>query len=111
MANTYKRFISTDLSSATTTTVMTVPTATTTLLKSAIVSNNSGSSNNITMSFSPSGSSEVTLVPSFALASNNYIDLLASAGPVVLEELYELKFEASAASADVVLSVLSIDRE
>lgn len=111
MANKYRRYYSIDLATADSTSVLTVPSATTAILKSAVVSNNGGSTNSITMAFSPAGSGEVTLVPSYNLASNNYIDLLSSAGPVILEETDVLKFEASTASADVVLSVLLVDRE
>jgi hypothetical protein len=111
MGNAYKRFNET-LVTATPKVVLTVPAATTAIVKSIWIANANAASTNITVTFSPGGSGTHYLVPSEAVASNVYVDLLAgwNAGPLVLEQLDALTVTSSQSTVYVVVSALLVDR-
>jgi hypothetical protein len=111
MANAYKRFQKT-LVSTVANTVLTVPAATTAIVKSLWIANSDAASTNITVTFSPDGSGTHYLVPLESVASNKYVDLLAgwNAGPLVLEGYDELFVTSSQDYVYVTVSALLVDR-
>ena len=113
MANTYRRFIQTELASASLTDVITVTAGTTAIVKSVIVSNDdSAVTASITMSVAPSGSGTLTIEPAKDLLPKTSEDLLSNKGPLVLQSTDVLKVKGTGGSpnVDVVASALLVDR-
>ena len=113
MANTYRRFIQTELTSASLTNVLTVADETTAIVKSVIVSNyDSAVTASITMSVAPSGSGTLTIEPAKDLLPKTSEDLLLNKGPLVLQssDILKVKGTGGSPNVDVVASALLVDR-
>ena len=113
MANTYRRFIQTELTSASLTNVLTVADETTAIGKSVIVSNDdSADTASITMSVAPSGSGTLTIEPAKDLLPKTSEDLLLNKGPLVLQssDILKVKGTGGSPNVDVVASALLVDR-
>ncbi len=120
MANSYRRFFHKNVATGSTTTVMTVPAATTAIVKSAIVENKNSSNNEFKMVAGLDGNASDITLSTTTVSTLTAVDLLvggASAfggsgakGPVILEANDTLKFQASQASGNVIISVLLVDR-
>jgi T5SS/PEP-CTERM-associated repeat protein len=113
MANTYRRFIQTELTSASFTNVLTVADETTAIVKSVIVSNDdSAVTASITMSVAPSGSGTLTIEPAKDLLPKTSEDLLLNKGPLVLQssDILKVKGTGGSPNVDVVASALLVDR-
>ena len=113
MANTYRRFIQTELTSASLTNVLTVADETTAIVKSVIVSNDdSAVTASITMSVAPSGSGALTIEPAKDLLPKTSEDLLLNKGPLVLQssDILKVKGTGGSPNVDVVASALLVDR-
>jgi hypothetical protein len=109
MGNAYRRFEQT-LVATVPSALLTVPAATTAIVKSVIVANNNASSSNITITFAPAGSGTHFLVPEEALASKEFTDFLAQAGPLILEAGDVVNITSSQNDVFVTLSALLVDR-
>ena len=113
MANTYRRFIQTELTSASLTNVLAVADETTAIVKSVIVSNDdSAVTASITMSVAPSGSGTLTIEPAKDLLPKTSEDLLLNKGPLVLQssDILKVKGTGGSPNVDVVASALLVDR-
>tara|TARA_A100001391_G_scaffold15662_1_gene8844 strand:- start:741 stop:1085 length:345 start_codon:yes stop_codon:yes gene_type:complete len=113
MANIYRRFIQTELTSASLTNVLTVADETTAIVKSVIVSNDdSAVTASITMSVAPSGSGTLTIEPAKDLLPKTSEDLLLNKGPLVLQssDILKVKGTGGSPNVDVVASALLVDR-
>ena len=113
MSNTYRRFIQTELTSASLTNVLTVADETTAIVKSVIVSNDdSAVTASITMSVAPSGSGTLTIEPAKDLLPKTSEDLLLNKGPLVLQssDILKVKGTGGSPNVDVVASALLVDR-
>jgi hypothetical protein len=111
MSNAYKRFEKT-LTATVPSVALVVPAVTTAIIRSIWVSNNDTNSADITITFSPAGVGTHVLVPEEALATKEYVDILArgNSGPLVLEAADELTVTSSRSNVFVVVSALLVDR-
>jgi hypothetical protein len=111
MSNAYKRFEKT-LTASVETVVFVVPAATTAIIRSIWVANNDTNSADITLTFSPEGVGTHILVPEEAVATKEYVDILArgNGGPLILEAADELKITSTRGNVFVVASALLVDR-
>ena len=115
MANSYRRFFHKNVATGSTTTVMTVPAATT-----AIVENKNASDNEFKMVAGLDGNASDITLSTTTVPTLTAVDLMVGGtsafggsgakGPVILEANDTLKFQASQASGNVVISVLLVDR-
>lgn len=111
MANLYKRYRA-DLTAAAPVTVFTVPSASVAIVRSIWFANPTAAGVTVKVALSPAGSGTQYLVPLHTIDADGFYDVIGTTptGPLIMEELDQLRVESSATGVGVVISLLIVDR-